>query len=430
MLTMQSQLEQARNKETSTDKATLNSQQDTVIDSLVVAEQVRQQHTLSFIASENHTSQQIMHITGSVLTNKYAEGYPGKRYYAGCSVVDQIETLAIDRCKQLFGAQHANVQPHAGCQANFAVYQAVLKPGDTILGMSLDAGGHLTHGHGVNASGSLYNAVQYGVDRETELLDYDVIERLAQEHKPKLIVAGASSYSRFIDFEQFAAIARNTGALLMADIAHIAGFVATGLHPSPVGLADFITSTTHKTLRGPRGGLIMCKAEHAQLLDRAIIPGTQGGPLLHVIAAKAVAFHEALQPDFKQYQQQVLANAAIMANTFVELGYRIVSGGTDTHMFTLDLRSKNINGLVAQRVLEAIGITVSRSCIPFDTQKPWITSGIRIGTPAMTTRGMTTSTAIELAHLIDEALQHANDAAFLNRLAVQVQSLALSHKLP
>lgn len=428
---MHSQSENTHNKqllqETGTPAASVA---DTLIADLVSAEQVRQQQSMSFIASENHTSQQIMRITGSVLTNKYAEGYPGKRYYAGCAVVDEIETVAIERCKRLFGAEHANVQPHAGCQANFAVYQAVLKPGDTIMGMSLDAGGHLTHGHGVNASGSLYKAVQYAVDRDTQLLDYDAIERLAHEHKPKLIIAGASSYSRFIDFERFAAIARNVGALLMADIAHIAGFVATGLHPSPLTVADFVTSTTHKTLRGPRGGLIMCKAQYAQHLDRAIIPGTQGGPLLHAIAAKAVAFHEAMQPDFTVYQQQVLLNARTMAATFATLGYAIVSGGTDNHMFTLDLRSKNITGLVAQQALEAIGISVSRSCIPFDTQKPWITSGIRIGTPAMTTRGMAPSTAIELAHLIDEALQHADDAAFLKRLADQVQHVALAHRLP
>ncbi len=428
---MHSQSENTHNKqllqETGTPAASVA---DTLIADLVSAEQVRQQQSMSFIASENHTSQQIMRITGSVLTNKYAEGYPGKRYYAGCAVVDEIETVAIERCKRLFGAEHANVQPHAGCQANFAVYQAVLKPGDTIMGMSLDAGGHLTHGHGVNASGSLYKAVQYAVDRDTQLLDYDAIERLAHEHKPKLIIAGASSYSRFIDFERFAVIARNAGALLMADIAHIAGFVATGLHSSPLGVADFVTSTTHKTLRGPRGGLIMCKAQYAQHLDRAIIPGTQGGPLLHAIAAKAVAFHEAMQPDFTVYQQQVLLNARTMAATFADLGYAIVSGGTDNHMFTLDLRSKNITGLVAQQVLEAIGITVSRSCIPFDTQKPWITSGIRIGTPAMTTRGMTSNTAIELAHLIDEALRHADDAAFLKRLADQVQHVALAHRLP
>jgi len=296
--------------------------------------------------------------------------------------------------------------------------------------MSLDAGGHLTHGHGVNASGSLYKAIQYGVNRDTELLDYDEIERLADEHKPKLIVVGASSYSRFIDFQRFAAIARNVNALLMADIAHIAGFVATKLHPSPIGLADFVTSTTHKTLRGPRGGLIMCTAEHGQRLDRAIIPGTQGGPLLHAIAAKAVAFHEALQPDFIVYQKQVLANASTMAQTFADLGYRIVSGGTDNHMFTLDLRSKNITGLVAQQILESVGITVSRSCIPFDTQKPWITSGIRIGTPAMTTRGMTVKVAVELAHLIDEALCHADDAPFLKRVADTIERLAITHKLP
>jgi glycine hydroxymethyltransferase len=403
---------------------------DVLINELVAQEQARQQKTMSFIASENYTSQQVMRITGSVLTNKYAEGYPGKRYYAGCTVIDEIEALAIARCKQLFDAEHANVQPHAGCQANFAVYQAVLKPGDTLLGMSLDAGGHLTHGHGVNASGSLYNALQYGVDRDTELLDYDAVEHLAHAHKPKLIIVGASSYSRTIDFERFARIAHDVGALLMADIAHIAGLVAAHLHPSPLGVADFVTSTTHKTLRGPRGGLIMCKAAYAQQLDRAIIPGTQGGPLLHAIAAKAVAFYEALQPEFIAYQKQIVLNAQAMASTFANLGYRIVSGGTDNHMFVLDLRSKNITGLVAQNVLESIGLTVSRSCIPFDTQKPWITSGIRIGTPAMTTRGMNTDTAIALAYLIDEALQGKDNAHALKMLADQVESLALQHQVP
>ena len=314
---------------------TLDQTYDAQIAALIAQEHARQAYTISLIASENHTSPQIVKATGSLLTNKYAEGYPGKRYYAGCSVVDAIESLAIERCKELFGAEHANVQPHAGCQANFAVYQASLKPGDTILGMKLAAGGHLTHGHGVNASGQIYKAIQYSVTPETELIDYDELERLAHEHKPKLIIAGASSYSRTIDFARFTAIAQSCGALLMADIAHIAGLVAAKLHPSPVGLADFITSTTHKTLRGPRGGLIMCSKNQAETLDRSIIPGTQGGPLLHVIAAKAIAFHEALQPDFIDYQKQVLANARAMATTFAGLGYRIVSGTTDNHCLPL-----------------------------------------------------------------------------------------------
>lgn len=403
---------------------------DDQIHRLIAAETVRQTDQITVIASENHASQQVIATGASVLTNKYAEGYPGKRYYPGCAIIDQVESLAIERCKQLFGADHANVQPHAGCQANFAVYQAVLKPHDTILGMSLAAGGHLTHGHNVNASGSLYNAIQYTVNKETELLDYDDIERLAHEHKPKLIIAGASAYSRTIDFARFAAIARSVNAYFMADIAHIAGFVATKLHPTPIGLADFVTSTTHKTLRGPRGGLIMCAAEHAERLDRAIIPGTQGGPLEHTIAAKAVAFHEALQPSFTTYQQQVLTNAKIMAATFVDLGYRVVAGGTDNHMFILDLRSKNITGLAAERALEKAGILASRSCIPFDPQKPWITSGIRIGTPAMTTRGMQVEAAIMLAHLIDEAIMNAANDSVLATIAGHIRQLGTQYPLP
>ena len=352
-----------------------------------------------------------MQATGSIMTNKYAEGYPGKRYYAGCEFVDEAEKLAIERCKQLFGVEHANVQPHAGSQANMAVYFATLKPGDTIMGKSLAEGGHLTHGHHVNFSGQLYNRVQYKVNPETELLDFNEIEQLAQEHKPKIIIAGASAYSRTIDFAKFAEIAKSVGAYLMCDIAHIAGLIAAKQHPSPVGHADFITSTTHKTLRGPRGGLIMTNAEHAQIIDKSIMPGMQGGPFMHSIAAKAVAFHEALQPDFVEYQKQIIKNAQVMAETLQDLGYRIVAGGTDNHLFIVDLRSKNLNGKIAEMALGKAGITISRSCVPFDTAKPWITSGIRIGTPAITTRGMLEKDVIEIAHLIDEVLiNHDSDA--------------------
>ncbi|MCX5924833.1 MAG: serine hydroxymethyltransferase [Candidatus Dependentiae bacterium] len=386
-------------------------QEDAELFSLIAQELHRQEREINLIASENYVSQAVLKATGSVLTNKYAEGYPGKRYYAGCSIVDTVEQLAIDRCKTLFGAEHVNVQSHAGSQANMSVYHALLVPGDTILGMSLASGGHLTHGHTVNFSGKLFNSIQYGVNHITERLDYHEIRRLAHEHKPKLIIAGASAYSRTIDFECFADIAQEVGAYLMADIAHIAGLVATNLHPTPIGYADFVTSTTHKTLRGPRGGLIMCKKEHAQAVDRAIMPGTQGGPFMQVIAAKAVAFYEASQSQFTIYQLQIIKNAQAMAATFQHLGYRIVAGGTDNHLFVLDLRSKQINGHEAQIALEKAGIMVSKSCIPFDPEKPWITSGIRIGTPAITTRGMHEQQAIEIAHWIDEVItQHKNES--------------------
>lgn len=388
----------------------LNSILDPVLAGIVHNESERLENQITLIASENYASSAVMQVTGSVLTNKYAEGYPGKRYYAGCEWVDQAEMLAIARCKELFNAEHVNVQPHAGSQANIAVYFATLKPGDTILGMSLSEGGHLTHGHKVNISGTLYNSVPYYVDRETELLDYDAIAMLAEQHKPKLIIAGASAYSRTIDFERFARIAKSVGAYLLADIAHIAGLVAVGLHPDAVGCADFVSSTTHKTLRGPRGGLIMCKQEHASLIDRAIMPGTQGGPFMNSIAAKAAAFHEALQPEFKTYQEQVLRNARTMAKAFQDLGYRIVAGGTDNHLFVVDLRSKNITGRAAEIALEKSGIIVSRSGIPFDPEKPWVTSGIRIGTPAMTTRGMGSGQALILVQLIDDVINnHEND---------------------
>ena len=383
----------------------------------------RQEDSINLIASENYVSPEVMAATGSVLTNKYAEGYPGKRYYPGCRFIDEAEILAIDRCKKLFSAAHANVQPHSGSQANMAVYFSILKPGDTILGMSLASGGHLTHGHGVNFSGTIFNSVQYTVNRETECLDYDEIERLAQQYKPKLLVCGASAYSRTIDFERLAAIAKSVDALMLADIAHIAGLVATGLHPTPVNYADFVTSTTHKTLRGPRGGLIMSSSDHALKIDRAIMPGMQGGPLMNSIIAKAVAFHEALQPSFTEYQKGVIKNAQALANELENLGYRIVSGGTDTHLFIVDLTAKNVSGLKAEQALEKAGINVTRSCIPFDTRKPWETSGLRIGSPAVTTRGMKEKDMIEIAHLIDDVVRHYENETILNAIKVKVKNI-------
>lgn len=396
---------------------------DSALFDLIAKEEQRQQNTLDLIASENYASKQVRQATASVLTNKYAEGYPGKRYYGGCQVVDQVELIAQERCKNLFGAQHVNVQPHAGSQANAAVYFAALNFGDTILGMSLAEGGHLTHGHAVNFSGKLYASVQYTVNRETELLDYEEIERLAQQYKPKLIVAGASAYSRVIDFARFSRIAKSVGAYLMADIAHIAGLIGAGLHPSPVHDADFITSTTHKTLRGPRGGLIMCTNDWARKIDAAVMPGLQGGPFMNVIAAKAAAFYEALQPSFKTYQQQVIENAKTMAHALQELGYRIVSGGTDNHLFVVDLRAQGINGKLAEQILASVGISLSRSCIPFDPEPAWTTSGIRIGTPAVTTRGMKEREMQLIAQLIHDAFTHRNNEAHLKNIAHEVKKL-------
>ncbi|HLW72524.1 MAG TPA: serine hydroxymethyltransferase [Candidatus Babeliales bacterium] len=388
---------------------------------LIDREKHRQEDTINLIASENYASLAVMEATASVLTNKYAEGYAGKRYYPGCAVIDEVELLAIDRCKQLFHAEHVNVQPHSGSQANMGVYFSLLAPGDTILGMSLSSGGHLTHGHGVNFSGTLFKSVQYTVDQETELLDYDAIEKLAQECQPKLIICGASAYSRIIDFEKLACIAQSVNALLLADIAHIVGLVAAGLHPSPINYADFTTSTTHKTLRGPRGGLIMTSAAYGAKIDRAIMPGMQGGPLMNTIAAKAVAFHEALQPSFITYQKQIIANAKSMADELITLGYRIVAGGTDNHLFIVDLRSKGVTGLKAEIALEKAGITVTRSCIPFDPEKPWITSGIRLGTPAITTRGMQVEIVRQIAHLIDDVIRHHDNDVVLAAIKIKVR---------
>lgn len=398
---------------------------DPEIFNVVVKETNRLEQELNLIASENYASQAVLEATGSVLTNKYAEGYSGKRYYAGCQFVDEAENLAIERIKQLFNAEHANVQPHAGSQANMAVYAAVLEPGDTILGMALAAGGHLTHGHKVNISGKIFNSVQYHVHPETELLDYDEIEKLALEHKPKLIIAGASAYSRTIDFERFATIAKKVGAYFMADVAHIAGLIVTEQHLNPFPHADFVTSTTHKTLRGPRGGLIMCKKKHADLIDRAIMPGTQGGPFMHSIAAKAVAFYEALQAEFIEYQQIVVCNAQKMVQSFKARDYRIVTDGTDNHLFIVDLRSKNINGRQAEVALQKAGITVSRSCIPFDPAKPWITSGIRIGTPAITTRGMQPEDMDYVVQLIDQAIMNYENPSILDAVKTKVDQFML-----
>lgn len=396
---------------------------DPHVASLIDQEHDRLEHELNLIASENYTSHAVMQATGSVFTNKYAEGYPGKRYYGGCAIVDKIEMCAIERCKKLFGAEHVNVQPHAGSQANMAVYNALLEPGDTVMGMSLSEGGHLTHGHAMNFSGKLYNFVQYRVNPKTECLDFDEIEKLAHTHKPKLMVIGASAYPRILDFERFAAIANKVGALVMADIAHIAGLVATGLHPSPFPHVDVVTSTTHKTLRGPRGGLIMCKKELASAIDKAIMPGTQGGPFMHAIAAKATGFGQALEPEFKIYQKQVIKNAQAMASTLLKLGYRMVTGGTDNHMLIVDLTSKGINGKIAEEALYAAGITVSRSCIPFDTQKPWITSGIRIGTPAITTRGMKEDEVEQIAHCIDAAIKAHSHPPMLSTIKKEIVAL-------
>ncbi|MBO2521239.1 MAG: serine hydroxymethyltransferase [Firmicutes bacterium] len=374
-------------------------------------ERGRQNDKIELIASENFVSEAVLEALGSVLTNKYAEGLPGQRYYGGCEFVDIAEELAIQRAKELFGADHANVQPHSGAQANQAVFFAALEPGDTVMGMSLSHGGHLTHGSPVNISGKWFNIVPYYVDEETEQIDYDALRKLAKEHKPKMIIAGASAYPRVIDFKAFREICDEVGALLMVDMAHIAGLVAAGLHPSPVPYADFVTTTTHKTLRGPRGGMILCKAEHAKAVDKAVFPGIQGGPLMHVIAAKAVALKEALTPEFKEYQKRVVANAKAMAKALADRGYRIVSGGTDNHLLLVDVKQAGLTGKDAEKALDEVGITVNKNTIPFDTESPFVTSGIRIGTPAATTRGMDEAAMEIIAGLIDETLKAARSGA-------------------
>ncbi|WP_414052176.1 serine hydroxymethyltransferase [Macrococcus animalis] len=397
--------------------------QDSVLFEAMEQELNRQNNNIELIASENFVSKAVMEAQGSVLTNKYAEGYPHKRYYGGCEFVDIVEDLARDRAKELFGAEHANVQPHSGSQANMAVYRVAIQPGDTVLGMDLSHGGHLTHGSHVNFSGMDYNFVAYEVDKENETINYDKVRALAIEHKPKLIIAGASAYSRAIDFKQFRAIADEVGALVMVDMAHIAGLVATGLHDNPVPYADFVTTTTHKTLRGPRGGMILCKAEYAKAIDKAIFPGIQGGPLMHVIAAKAVAFGEALQPEFKEYQQQVINNAQILADTLTERGLRIVSGGTDNHVFSVDVTPMNLTGKVAEHALDAVGITTNKNTIPFDTTSPFITSGIRIGTPAVTTRGLKEDEMKLIGNIIADVLASPEDETVLNKAREQVKSI-------
>ncbi len=398
-------------------------QVDPEVADAILQETKRQAGKLELIASENFVSEAVLEAQGSVMTNKYAEGYPGRRYYGGCEFVDIVERLAIERCKKLFGAEHVNVQPHAGVQANMAVYFAVLEPGDTILGMDLSHGGHLSHGSPVNFSGKFYKGVFYGVDRKTETIDFNEVESQAKKHKPKIIVVGASSYPRRIDYTKFREIADRTGAVIMADIAHIGGLIAAGLHPSPISLCEFVTMTTHKTLRGPRGGLIMCKKEYATVLDSRIFPGMQGGPLMHIIAAKAVAFKEALSEEFKAYQKQIVKNAAVIADELMARGHRLVSGGTDTHLLLVDLSDRGITGKEAQELLDRTGITVNKNRIPFDKRSPAVTSGIRIGTPAVTTRGMKEPEMKTIARLISDVLTHRNDEKRLQAASEEVKTL-------
>ena len=398
-------------------------QQDPKVQEMIELELGRQRNKLEMIASENFVSQAVMEAQGSVLTNKYAEGYPHKRYYGGCEYVDMVEELAIERAKQLFGAEHVNVQPHSGSQANFGVYFALLEPGDTIMGMNLSHGGHLTHGSPVNVSGKYFNIIPYGVDAETGRIDYDEMRKIAQEHKPKMIIGGGSAYSRQIDFKTMADIAHEVGAIFMVDMAHFAGLVAAGLHPNPVEYADIVTTTTHKTLRGPRGGMIMCKEEYAKAIDKSIFPGIQGGPLMHVIAAKAVAFGEALQPEFKEYAKQIIVNAQTLADALQEEGFTIVSGGTDTHVLLVDLRTVGLTGKVAEHVLDEVGITCNKNTIPFDPESPFVTSGIRLGTPALTTRGLHAEDMKEIASIISLVLKQPEDTAVLAEAKQRVATL-------
>ncbi len=391
---------------------------------IVQDETRRQEEGLELIASENFVSPAVMEAMGSVLTNKYAEGYPGKRYYGGCEVVDRAEELAISRAKELFGAEHVNVQAHSGSQANMAAYMAVMDVGDTMLSLDLNSGGHLTHGAAFNFSGKLYKVVHYGLSRDTETIDFAQVQSLAKEHKPKIIVVGASAYPRTLDFARFREIATSVGAIMVVDMAHIAGLVAAGIHPSPVPHAEFVTTTTHKTLRGPRGGMVMCKEPYAKAVNGRIFPGIQGGPLMHVIAAKAVAFREALSPSFKDYQKQIVANAQALAESLQKAGLRLCSGGTDNHLMLVDLRPKKLNGKVAEEVLGKAGITVNKNMIPFDPEKPMVTSGVRVGTPAVTTRGMKQAEMAQIGQLVGEALDHAGDDAALARVHGKVKELA------
>ncbi|HCY8050416.1 TPA: serine hydroxymethyltransferase [Staphylococcus aureus] len=404
--------------------------QDKVIAEAIEREFQRQNSNIELIASENFVSEAVMEAQGSVLTNKYAEGYPGRRYYGGCEFVDVTESIAIDRAKALFGAEHVNVQPHSGSQANMAVYLVALEMGDTVLGMNLSHGGHLTHGAPVNFSGKFYNFVEYGVDKDTERINYDEVRKLALEHKPKLIVAGASAYSRTIDFKKFKEIADEVNAKLMVDMAHIAGLVAAGLHPNPVEYADFVTTTTHKTLRGPRGGMILCKEEYKKDIDKTIFPGIQGGPLEHVIAAKVVAFGEALENNFKMYQQQVVKNAKVLAETLINEGFRIVSGGTDNHLVAVDVKgSIGLTGKEAEETLDSVGITCNKNTIPFDQEKPFVTSGIRLGTPAATTRGFDEKAFEEVAKIISLALKNSKDEEKLQQAKERVAKLTAEYPL-
>ncbi len=398
-------------------------QSDPVLADLLAAERRRQNEGLELIASENFASPAVLAAAGSVLTNKYAEGYPGRRYYGGCEVVDQVEQLAIDRARELFGAEHVNVQPHSGTSANMAVYFAMLRPGDVFLGMDLAAGGHLTHGHRLSYSGRDFQVVSYGVERESERIDYEEVRRLALEHRPKLIVCGASAYSRVIDFARFREIADEAGALLMADIAHIAGLVAAGLHPSPVPHCDFVTTTTHKTLRGPRGGLVMCREAFAKELDRAVFPGLQGGPLMHIIAAKAAALGEALGEDFRAYQKQIVVNTARLASELGKRGFRIVSGGTDNHLFLADVASRGLTGKLAETSLDQAGMTVNKNAIPYDSKPPLVASGIRVGCAAVTTRGLGEDQMVEIAGLVDDVLAAPEDGATRGRVRERVRAL-------
>lgn len=403
--------------------------QDPNIQAVINQELARQRDKLEMIASENFVSQAVMEAQGSVLTNKYAEGYPGKRYYGGCENVDVIETLAIERAKRLFGAEHANVQPHSGSQANFGVYFALLQPGDTIVGMNLSHGGHLTHGSPVNVSGTYFNVVPYGVDAETQQIDYDEFRKIVLEAKPKLIIAGGSAYSRQIDFKKMADVAHEVDAIFMVDMAHFAGLVAAGLHPNPVEYADIVTTTTHKTLRGPRGGMILCKEKYAKAIDKAIFPGIQGGPLMHVIAAKAVAFGEALQPEFKVYAQQVIDNAKALAAALQEKGLTIVSGGTDTHVMLVDVRNTGLTGKEAEHLLDEVGITCNKNTIPFDPASPFVTSGIRLGTPALTTRGLQVKDMEEIADIIATVLKNPEDKAVHEAASKRVAELCEAYPL-
>ncbi|MEW6172593.1 MAG: serine hydroxymethyltransferase [Bacillota bacterium] len=395
----------------------------------VELERSRQQNKIELIASENFTSRAVMEAQGSVLTNKYAEGYPGRRYYGGCEYVDMVERLALERVIELFQAEYANVQPHSGTQANIAVYFALLKPGDTIMGMNLAHGGHLTHGSPVNLSGTYFRFVPYGLEKETGRINYEEVMKIAREHRPRLIMAGASAYPREIDFKRMQEVAQEVGAYLIVDMAHIAGLVAAGLHQSPVPYSDVVTSTTHKTLRGPRGGIILARERYAAMLNKAVFPGTQGGPLMHVIAAKAVAFGEALRPEFKEYQRQVVENARVLASSLADYGFDLVSGGTDNHLILVDLRNKNLTGVVAEHLLDDVNITVNKNAVPFDTQSPRVTSGIRLGTPAMTTRGMGPEEMRQIAAIIHYALDYQGDASYANKAREMAAELCKKYPL-